>query len=169
MDELASAFADERAEDPERLDLPAGTVIHPDECGFALPDGRYLRVYEYGVREEHPDGRAASGQSHVARPQLFAHRCRVGGNPHSFGGPTNDVSYTTATNVHVILPETLAAMDDDGLIEFAHLLMNQIVMLEMKFDMQDGDVLAASLETDEPIAHVIDLSTVGPYGGLPLP
>ena len=166
-DELARAFADEVAEDPERLQLPAGTVLHPGECGFALPGGRYLRVYEHGVREEQPGGWAASGQSHLERPQLFAHRCRVGGNPHSLG-PSRSTSYTTSTAVEVVLPETLAAMDDHGLIGLSHLIMDRIVRLEMAHDLE-GDVAVEREPEGALIAHVLDLSMTGPYDGAPLP
>jgi hypothetical protein len=154
-------------EDPHRLFLPEGTIFYPSECGFVLPDGRYLRVYAYGVRQELPDGRAASGQSHLERPQLFAHRCRYGGNTHSFG-PSDAASYTSATAVEFVLPDTLSDMDDDGLIELTHLMMRTLIELEMTFDLDDGDLIAEFAD-GEPYAHHIDLTTAGPYDGKPMP
>jgi hypothetical protein len=167
MDDLERAFANEIADDPELLRLPAGTVIHPNECGFELPDGRYLRIYEYGVREEEPDGRPASGQSHVERQQLIAWRCRVGGNPYGYGHDSAP-GYTTVTSVQIVLPETLSAMDDHGLLELSHLIRETIVQLEMRFDLE-GDPVLEDLPEGAQFAHVIDLSVVGPYGGAPLP
>jgi hypothetical protein len=159
------------ASDPEGFDeasvslaLPAGTTIHPGECGFALPDGRYLRIYEDGVRVERPDGFAASGESHVARPQLFAHRIRVGGNPHGYG-PNRSVSYLTATDVVVNLPDTLERADDRDLVELAHLIVRRIIEIELRIDLDDGDLVVefAEVEEGERVAHVIDLTAVGPY------
>lgn len=167
MDDLERAFVNEIADDPEVLRLPAGTVIHPRECGFELPDGRYLRIYEFGVREEKRDGRSASGQSHLERPQLFAQRCRVGGDPHSYGGDSSR-RYTTATAVEIVLPETLAAMRDGELIELSNLIMDTLVQMEMRFDLEGDPVLESEPEGAQ-FAHVIDLSVVGPYGGAPLP
>ncbi len=100
--------------------------------------GPYRRIYEDGVRVEHPEGSAVSGESHVARPQLFAHSCRVGGNPHA-PGPSTQVSYETATDVVVNLPRTLERMDDRELIELA--------------DAEEG----------VDVFHVIDLAAAGPY------
>ena len=145
------------------LELGAGTLIYPDECGFELPDGRYMRLYEFGVRLEQLDGRASSGQSHLERPQLFAHRTRVGGNTHSLG-PRNVVSYLTATDVSVRLPDTLERMDDGELIELSHLIVRRIIEIELRIDLEDGDLLAEAVELEEGerIAHVIDLSAAGP-------
>lgn len=154
-------------EEPHRLFLPEGTIFYPSECGFVLPDGRYLRVYAYGVRQELPGGRAASGQNHFERPQLLAHRCRSGGNPHSLG-PSSYASYASATAVEFILPDTLSDMDDGWLIELTHLMMRKLTELELKFDIDDGDIIA-EFAGGEPYAHHIDLSTTGPYDGKPLP
>jgi hypothetical protein len=145
-----------------RIELPAGTRIHPEECGFALPDGRYLRVYAYGVREERPDGSAVSGEPHVGRPQLFAHRCRVGGNTHAMG-PTTWVAYETATDVSVTLPDALGEMDDEELIALAHLIMRRVVELEFQIDVDEGDLLVelAEAEEGERVFHVLDLSAAG--------
>jgi len=140
----------------ERLELPAGTVVHPEECGFVLPEGRYLRLYENGLREEQPDGLAADDPGDLHRTQVLAHRIRIGGNPHGFE-PHRPVSYETAIAVVVKLPATLATMDDDGLVELVHLIMQAIVDLELKFAVEDGDIIA-ELAGGRPYAHVIDLS-----------
>ena len=129
-----------------RLELPAGTHIHHDECGFRLPDQRYLRIYEDGVREELRDGMSARGESHVLRPQLFAHRCRVAGNPHSFG-PTTYVSLTTEVDVVVHLPQALPRMSDEDLIALTHRIMRSVAELP-----------TAELPIGESSSHVIDLS-----------
>jgi len=148
-------------EESVELALPSGTRIHPAECGFELPDGRYLRIYQDGVREELSDGTAASGESHVQRPQLFAHRCRVGGNTHSLG-PTEYRSYRTGIDVVVLLPETLSRASDDDLIELADLILRRITEIELKIDLDDGDMVA-ELADGEFSAHLIDLIAVGPY------
>lgn len=80
-------------------------------------------------------GGAATRGGHRFGRQLVAHRCRVGGNPHSYG-PQRAVSSVTATAVEVTLPETLSAMDDHGLIELSHLVMREVVELEMRFDLE---------------------------------
>jgi hypothetical protein len=163
-------MGDDIAEVPELLFLPEGTTLYPGECGFVLPDGRYMRMYASGVRLELLDGSAAGGEDDTVRPQLYAHRCRVDGTPHR-DSSHRDVSYVIATNVEVILPETLSAMDDEGLIALSHLIMRRIVELELKIDVEDGDKLAdlADLVEGELYAHEIDLTTAGPYGGEPLP
>lgn len=78
------------------------------------------------------------------------------------------MSYVTATAVEVTLPETLFAMDDHGLIELSHLLMREVVELEMRFDLE-GDMAREVEPEGTPIVHLIDRTTAGPYGGRPLP
>ena len=141
------------------LGLPAGTVIRPHECGVELPDGRYLRVYEDGVREELPDGRSARREDHMRRPQLLEHRYRLGGNPHGYG-PHESLSYRTGTAVEVLLPLHLSTLDDSGPIGLMRLVMERVVALELRIAVDDGDVVAEFAE-GQPYAHVIDLSMAG--------
>ena len=155
---------------PQRLTLLAGTRILPEECGFALPDGRFLRIYEHGVVDERSDGMPARGHD-PGRPQHVAFRCRIGGNPHGYG-PHEWTEYETGVAVEVILPETLAWMDDDGLVELAHLIHRKVVELEMTIDVDGDDVAEIVADEHGPDAsfeHLIDLTTAGPYGGRPLP
>jgi len=144
-----------------RLELQKGTVLYPEECGFGLPDGRYVRIYPDGVRIEQPDGTAANGEDHVLRPQLFAHRCRVGGNPHAFHSH-RAASYAIAIDVEVVMPDALATMHDDGLIELAHLIMRRIIEMELVIDLDDGDLVAEFAE-GHPYSHLLDLSAAGPF------
>jgi hypothetical protein len=155
---------------PLRLALPEGTRILPEECGFLLPDGRFLRLYEYGVQEEESDGTPVRGYD-ATRPQHIALRCRIGGNPHGYG-PHGWTEYETAQAVEVVLPETLAWMDDAGLVELAHLIHRKVVELEMTIDVVGDDVaeiVADEHGPDASFTHLIDLTTAGPYGGRPLP
>ena len=142
-----------------RVHVPAGTTLYPRECGFVLPDGRYLRLYENGMVEEEPDGRARSGESHMGRPQLVAHRIRTGGNPHSLGPPERAPSYLTDVGVEFVLPppDVLADGGDEGLIELCHEMVTAVSTLELDIDLKDGDVIA-EFAGGEPYAHVIDLS-----------
>ena len=157
--------------DPLRLALPAGTRILPGECGFVLPDRRYQRIEAYGVIDEQPDGLPARGYD-ATRPQHVAVRCRVAGNPHGLG-PHTWTEYTTALAVEVVLPETLAWMGDRDLVELAHLIHLEVVELELRIDVEDGDVIAEIVAEehgpDATFAHVLDLTTAGPYEGRPLP
>jgi len=146
----------------EQLFLPAGTVIHPAECGFVLPTGRYLRIYEYGVQEELPNGVPTGRRDHLKRPQWFAHRCRVGGNPHAFG-PTRYASFMTGHDVAVDLPETLDAMDDEELIGLSALIMRRIIELELAFDLSGNGPLESE-PAGAAIVHIIDLTAAGPTG-----
>jgi len=155
---------DDQHDDEPRvlLSLPAGTVIRPAECGFVLPTGRYLRIYEYGVQEEQPDGMPAGEQNHMLRPQWVAVRCRIGGNPHSLGSMT-DASFMTGHDTVIVLPETLHVMHDEELIELSELIMRRIVELEMRFDLEGNGPLESEPE-GAAIVHQIDLTTAGPYG-----
>ena len=149
---------------PQRLPLPAGTRILPEECAFVLPDGRFLRVYEHGVQEEEPDGMPTGRGFEPSRPQHVALRARIGGNPHGYGAHSW-LEYRTATAVEVILPERLAWMDDDDLVELAHAIHQKVVELEMTADAY-GDMVAETVaEEDGPDAeftHTIDLTAAGP-------
>jgi len=142
-----------------RLLLPAGTTLYPRECGFVMPDGRYLRLYADGVVEERPDGRARSGESHMGRPQLLAHRIRTGGNPHSFGPPERAPSYRTHIGVEFVLPspDLLADGGDEALIRICDEMLHAVATLELDVDLEGGDVVA-EFAGGEPYAHVIDLS-----------
>lgn len=154
---------------PLRLALPEGTRILPAECGFVLPDGRYLRLEAYGPVEEEPDGMPTRGYD-PSRPQHVALRLRIGGNPHGYG-EHRWTEYTTAQPAEVVLPETLAWMDDDGLVELAWLIHQKVVELEMTIDVVGDDVaeiVADEYGPDMPFQHLIDLTTAGPYGGRPL-
>ena len=105
----------------QRLMIPAGTTMYPEECGFVLPDGRYLRLYAGGAVEEWPNGRARSGVSPVKHPQLFAHRIRVGGNPHAMGPSAPAPSYRTDVDVEFVLPgeDELTEGGDEALIDLS--------------------------------------------------
>jgi hypothetical protein len=143
----------------QRLMIPAGTTMYPEECGFVLPDGRYLRLYVDGVVEELPNGRARSGVSHFDHPQLLAHRIRVGGNPHAWGPVPPAPTYRTSVDVEFVLPsvEGLTEGGDGALIRLCHHMMRAVTTLELDIDLEDGDVVA-ELAEGEPYAHVIDLS-----------
>ena len=155
---------------PLRLALPAGTRLLPEECGFVLPDRRYLRLEPYGVIEERPDGRPVRGYD-ATRQQHVAFRCRVGGNPHGWG-PNEWIEYETAHAVEIVLPETLAWLDDELLVELTLLIHRKVVELELSIGV-DGDLVAEIVADehgpDASFEHVIDLTTAGPYGGRPLP
>lgn len=63
-------------------------------------------------------------------------------------------------------------MDDDGLVELAHLIHRTVVELEMTIDVEGDDIAELAADEHGPDAsfeHVIDLTTAGPYGGRPLP
>ena len=152
----------DEVEQPIPLYLPAGTRIHPAECGFVLPDGRYMRLYEFGLRLELPDGRAASGESHRERLQLAAHRVRVAGNRHS-AGAQDPGSYLTTADVLIDLPETLERMGDEDLIALMHLIVRSISEIELRIDLDGGDLRSDAVEiADGRVAHVIDLTAAGP-------
>ena len=154
---------------PQRLPLPAGTRILPEECGFVLPDGRFLRIYEHGVQEEESDGMPTGRGFEPSRPQHVALRARIGGNPHGYGAHTW-LEYVTATAVEVILPERLAWMDDDDLVELAHVIHQKVVELEMTVDTyvdMVAETVAEEYGPDAEFAHVIDLTATGPLPGQP--
>ena len=148
------------------LSLPEGTVIRPAECGFVLPTGQYLRIYAHGVQEERPDGMPAEtpeGEHELMpRPQLDAVRARLAAGDSS-PDPQASPSFTTGHNVYVVLPETLAAMHDEELIELCELIWTRMVEIEMIFE-PAGNAALESEPVGTVIYHKLDLTTAGPYG-----
>ena len=146
----------------ERLLLPAGTTLYPEECGFVLPDGRYLRLYADGVREELPDGRPVGETLDVRRPQWTAFLIRVGEGPIPAGG-LEPVSYRTGCDVEVVLPGVLAGMDDRMLVGLCERLMRRIVALEMDLDLTGHRGLRFP-DGRFAVVHVLDMAAGDPYG-----
>ena len=148
------------------LTLPRGTLILPEECGFALPDGRYLRLYAHGIQEELPDGRPVGSDVTERRPQFTAFRFRVGEGPWA-SGTLEPVAYRSAHEVELHLPDTLGAMDDRALIALSGLIMRRVVELELALDL--AGYRARRLSGGRPaVVHVIDLEGADPHGQVPV-
>jgi len=148
------------------LSLPEGTVIRPAECGFVLPTGQYLRVYAHGVQEERPDGMPAGtpdgAHELMPRPQFDAVLARIAADDAAFDAHASP-SFTTGHNIIVVLPETLAAMHDEELIELCELIWRRITEMEMVFELS-GNAPLESEPVGTVIHHILDLTTAGPYG-----
>ena len=141
----------------QRLRLPAGTMLYPGECGFKLPDGRYLRLYEDGVWEELPDGRPSDRERAFNRPQVFANRIRTGGNPQGYGLDYRGPGYRTSYTFDVVLPARLAMLDDLALMEVAERIEAAVVEWEIAMDL-DGRRILAEFSAGTREALDIDLS-----------
>jgi hypothetical protein len=144
------------------LTLPRGTRILPDECGFALPDGRYLRLYAHGIQEELPDGRPVGFDVTERRPPFTAFRFRVGEGPWA-SGTLEPVAYRIGHEVELVLPDTLETFDDRALVELCGLIMRRVVELEIAFEL--CGYRARRLAGGRPaVVHVIDMAGADPLG-----
>lgn len=101
----------------QRLSLPVGTIVYPDECGFVTPVGDYWRLdvdgfyLELGVDGSFvPPRRYDSG-----RPTHLAWRIRTGGNPHAMGPSPSAVRYSVSEAVTVVLPGGSSLQSNDSL------------------------------------------------------
>jgi len=143
-------------------------VILSEECGFVLPDGRYLRLYAHGVQEELPDGRPIGFASDGPRPQWNAWRIRIGGGTFS-GGELEAEQYVTGFDVELILPDpdTLAAMHDRTLIALSRGIVRRMVELGVALELS-GYRPRRHIDGRPGAVHVIDLMREDQLGTVPM-
>lgn len=148
--------------------LPKGTVILSEECGFVLPDGRYLRLYAHGVQEELPGGRPIGFADDEPRPQWNAWRIRVGRGAFS-AGTLDAEQYVTGFDVELVLPDpdTLAGMNDRALIVLSRTIVRRIVELGVALELS-GYRPRRRIDGRSGVVHVIDLMREDQLGAIPV-
>jgi hypothetical protein len=148
---------------PQRLHLPRGSVIRPQERTFVLPDGQALRLHNVGLRAVPPKGaetRRTDAEVYRLPPQ-GTYRSQADWQPSSVPAG-QEVAYRTQSPIEFILPYVLIGLFDPDLNELAQLMMEQVIELEMELDLDGGDLVGELMaERHHDYVHVIDLSHFG--------